>query len=156
MIPTAYKDRLPKHLSYPVHAGELSDALASVPLFGELSVSFHRHAGTRASGFDEAVRSGKPYPILVAQYMRTPLGLSESNDYSSRGYYGPAWTLWVYPVPRAIAGTARAQLATQGLPAVRAWLNQKRSETWLDKSHEYVVRFSTSRAALVLADSAAI
>ena len=40
MIPTQYKAKLPRHLSYPIGAESLSEALAGAPHVESLSVTF--------------------------------------------------------------------------------------------------------------------
>lgn len=41
IIPTRYKRKIPRALSYPVGAKIISQALAGVPQFAELRVEFH-------------------------------------------------------------------------------------------------------------------
>ena len=41
MIPTRYKSKLPGDLSYPLGAQAVSEALAGVPQFDALTLTFH-------------------------------------------------------------------------------------------------------------------
>jgi hypothetical protein len=142
MIPTRYKARLPKTLVYPIRAGALSDALTGVPQFEQLSIAFHQHPFDLASEFAEAIRSGRPYAVVRARYVRTPMGLSESKEWAEKGLYGPRWELVVYSVPIRLAGPACAQITESGLPTIRAWLLQPRSKVWAQSSHQCEVQFS--------------
>jgi hypothetical protein len=56
MIPTSYKDRLPKDLSWPVNAQVLSEALEGVPQYDMLTVSFSMWSTFRKSEFTTATR----------------------------------------------------------------------------------------------------
>jgi len=65
MIPTRYKQKLPKDLSYPLGAKEVSQALAAVPQFDSLILMFRDRPNHSAMTFRKMLEAGTPYPILT-------------------------------------------------------------------------------------------
>ena len=143
MLPTANKHRLPKHLSYPLNASSLSAALVDLPQVDLLRIWFHRD--TDAS---ESAR-----PIVLARYKYWRMGMSACNELEAKGFYGPSWDVWVYSIPSQIAAIAREQLLASGLPQLRAWLCEKRSEIWYESSHQFSLMMSTSDGSLVATEA---
>ena len=105
LIPTCYKDALPKTLSYPLGAQALSEALFDLPQAQNLSVSFWNHSA--------AHRYGSPYPVLIAIY---------NGERPSRFNSGPKWRLEVEAVGRAVKHLVKTKLCNEGLPRVHKWL----------------------------------
>ena len=103
LIPTGYKQRLPRGLSYPVGAELLSEHLADLPQFADLRVCFSDSPTWRASKFQQTLADGVPYEVVTAS--------AES-----------AASIYVYPVQRHLRHPARRALVSHGLPALRAWL----------------------------------
>jgi hypothetical protein len=103
LIPTRYKQRLPERFSYPVGAELLSQHLAGLPQFADLSVCFSDRPTWRASKFQQMLADGSPYEIVTAS--------AEPSAY-----------IYVYPVQRHLRHPARCALVSHGLPALRAWL----------------------------------
>jgi hypothetical protein len=68
-------------------------------------------------------------------------------------YYDPTWEVDVYAVTREKRATVLALLIEQGIPAIRAWLNKPRSETWLEGRNEITIAFSNFRDALSITES---
>ena len=123
MIPTRLKAKLPQHLSYPVGAEALSEALAGAPHLESLSVTFRDLAVWPASEFRRLLSARLRYRILSAEFRpaRGP-GLTGSNEMVERGWYDERWELTVYPVLAEFRHLANRRLREQGLPAVARWL----------------------------------
>jgi hypothetical protein len=132
-IPTRYRQPIAKDLSHPIGATQLSAALAGVPQFDALSVSFsgvpHLFADTRPGRSDEVER--EPQPVLSAWFTNRRLGVSGSQVHPLEAEsFGERWGLTVYPVPSGLKATVRAALGAEGLAVVREWLAAPRTETW--------------------------
>jgi hypothetical protein len=146
---TEYKEKLPSHLSYPVGLELLRTELDQVQQAGELSVSFHTHAG-RVSEIEHKRRNGEYYPVLVARFHYDRLGYSESNEMRERGLYDPTWNIAVYAVSREKRAVARKLLCEQGIPAIVAWLRTPRRNTWLQGRKEITVCFNEKDQAVIV------
>jgi hypothetical protein len=124
MIPTRYKSRLPGHLSYPIGAQALSEALAGAPHAEALNVGFSDDLfAISAVDFQRLLRERKPYKILEAEHKpaRKP-GISASNQSVEEGELGEKWEIRVFPVLRELRHLANRLLKDEGLPAVAQWL----------------------------------
>lgn len=62
-IPTRYKAKIPRTLSYPIGAKAISDALLGVPQFNELNVEFFYH-----NQWADHHGTATPYQVLHAHY----------------------------------------------------------------------------------------
>jgi len=105
VIPTGYKTRIPKTLSYPLGAKAISDALIDVPQRDLLKIIFWFYKGFAR---DRVV--GAPYRVLSASY-------SGSTSLSLAG-----WTVEVRAVPRPLKHVIQGKLITDALPKIRGWL----------------------------------
>ena len=133
LIPTRFRQPIARELSHPIGAEQLSAALAGVPQFEALSVSFygipHLFADTRPARSREAER--EPQRVLAAWFTNRRLGISGSQVHPLEAEsFGERWGLTVYPVPRGLKATVRAALGAEGLAVVREWLAAPRTETW--------------------------
>lgn len=106
MIPTGYKDEIPKTHSYPLGAKAISDALAGVPQFDLLKINF----SFGWKGFAKDRVPGAPYRVLEAGYTGPGLPLLSG------------WTIHVRPVPRALKHEIQTRLLAEALPRLKAWL----------------------------------
>ena len=97
IIPTRFKKKIPQKLSYPVGAKEVSDALISVPQFGELGLCFSY--------------SGWKHQFLEVRFWSPPMheGWSE-------------WQIEVGPVPRLVRHRFHEYIVETALPRMAAWL----------------------------------
>ncbi|MEP7009056.1 MAG: hypothetical protein ABJC13_01910 [Acidobacteriota bacterium] len=131
LIPIRYRQPIARDLSHPIGAEQLSEALAGVSQFEALTVSFsgvpNLWADTRPdkSGVSEI----DPQPVLSAWFTNRRPGVSGSPNLQS-AEFGERWGLTVYPVPSGLKATVRAALGANGIPAVREWLAEPRTETW--------------------------
>ena len=148
LIQTRYRQPIARDLSHPIGAEQLSEALAGVPQFDELSVSFsgvpNLWADTRPAKLGEFERD--PQPVLSAWFTNRRPGVSGSSNLQS-AEIGERWGLTVYPVPSGLKATVRAALGAHGIPVVREWLAEPRTETWreaLRHEIELLYDFETS------------
>lgn len=138
---TVYKEKPPGHLSYPVGLELLATALDHVPQADQLSVWFVVHSA-KATEIEHKRRNGEYYPVLAARFHHSRLGYSECNDLREAGFYDPQWDIKVYAVGRECRSVARKLLLDQGIPAIAAWLQTPRSDTWLQGRKGITVCFN--------------
>jgi hypothetical protein len=103
VIPTAYKTKIPKTLSYPVGSKAISEALTGVPQRELLKVCFWH-----LKGFAKDRVMGAPFRVLSASYSG-PGTLS-------------GWTIYVHPVPRTLKHAIQSKLTSEALPKIKDWL----------------------------------
>ncbi|QJW99109.1 hypothetical protein FTUN_6707 [Frigoriglobus tundricola] len=131
VIPTAYKSKLPKGLSWPLGAEAISAGLADAPHATALSLWFTVDVTRPASAFQRLLQDALPYTILVAEYRpASRAGYSGSTSMVESGWYEAKWRLDVSPVPRALRAAAGAALRETGLPAITEWLRSSGQEGW--------------------------
>jgi hypothetical protein len=149
MIPTRFKSKLPKTLSWPLGAEAISTALADAPHAADLSLSFVDSPVWPASTFQRLLRESLPYAILVAEY-RPALrpGYSGAASHIERGWYEANWELRVNPVPRGLRAAAGAVLREQGLPAVAEWLRSSGRAGWESRHHRIELVFAPADGTL--------
>lgn len=126
LIRSLGKGKLPRGWAYPLGAEAISLPLEGVSHFSELSLYFRRPPKSTA----EQTSSAALQLVLEASFYRHRLGLSESNECPD--IYGPTWGITVRPVRRDQNVTVRGLLLSEGIPAVREWLNAERAETWME------------------------
>lgn len=141
MIPTAFKQQIPRFLSYPVGAQVISTALEGVPHSEDIHLCFHG-ASFPAEESLRAMREGRPHRILHVRFTpeRSP-GYSGSNDFVERGWYKPKWELWIYPVLREQKHVANQLLKAVALPVVGDWMRLSTNAGWNLSQHELRFEF---------------
>ena len=149
-IVTRYKEKLSRHLSYPVGLELLATELGEVPQADQLSIWFVARSANRASEIEQKRRNGEYYPLLRALFRYVPLGYSGCNDLRETGFYDPKWDLKVYAVSREHRAVARKLLCDQGIPAVAAWLRTPRGSTWLQGHKQITVCFNEKDLAITV------
>jgi len=122
MIPTRYKSKLSRLMSYPTSAGRLSTALAEMPQIDELSVAFF-------DSCQDPRHLENPCHVLSIGYGYLHVSLSTGNDSIEQGRYGGQWTITVDPVPRTLVSRVRTQLNEEGFAKIRQWLLLYRNVT---------------------------
>src|SRR4051812_5646100 len=119
MIPTRFKAKLPKTLSYPVGAEAISKALGNAPHASNLRLHFFDAAVWPASEFQRLLREAMPYKLFVVAYQPAfKANYGGANDLVEQGYYDKQWELQVYPVLRHLRQRAGQLLKEQGFPAM--------------------------------------
>lgn len=149
MIPTRYKARLPRHLSYPLGAEAISEALAGAPHVEALSLTFSNEPVWPAAEFRRLLGGRLPYNVMAAEYRpaRKP-GLSASSAMVQRGWYDETWELKVYPVLAELRHLANRLLHEEGLPAVVTWLQSSGRAGWAATSQRIELAFDSAGEAL--------
>jgi hypothetical protein len=108
LIPTLYKTRLPRELSYPIGAEALSEHLADMPHFSEFRICFSDVVSAWKSKFQQMIAEGADYEIVTARL------------------WSP-FEIFVFPVQRGLKHAAQEALVSHGLPQLRDWLVQRGS-----------------------------
>lgn len=146
MIPTRNKIKLPKHLSYPIGAEAVSEALAATPLFERLSLVFWTWRSAEAR---RILTERMPYAIVEASYKpcRKP-GISASNDMIRRGWFEQECDIWIYAVLSKFRHDANRLLREQGLPAVADWLKSSNQGGWLERHQRIELIFDPTSESL--------
>jgi hypothetical protein len=108
VIPTLYKTRLPRELSYPIGAETLSEHLANVPHFFEFRICFSDVVSGWKSNFQQMLVEKADYEIVTARL------------------WSP-FEIFVYPVQRGLKHAAHDALVTCGVPRLRDWIVQRSS-----------------------------
>ena len=150
LIPTRYKSKLRKGLSYPVGAKMISELLAGVPQFTDLTVGFsERSWPLKQSEFAELLKTSKPIPIIGISYQNVSPGLTGSNYHIESGFYTESWDLLVFPVPSDLRHTVRERITTEGAAMLRNWLNTPRSMTWRTGRKTYALYYDRQDNILI-------
>ena len=118
ILPTTYRAKIPSTTSWPIGAQELSDALADVPQFEELRLSFSFNM-TQKAGLNQWPR------MVIAQfgYWKGANALSVSNDMIDRKHLERQWEVSISAVPRSERKRLHDAFL-QELPKASAWLSQ--------------------------------
>ena len=117
MIPTRYKCKFSRLMSYSIKAGHLSKELVDVPQFDNLSLAFF-------DSCQHPSRIENPCRVLRIAYSFQPGSLGTSHDLIEQGYCAPKWEIIVYPVPRDLVAALRAKLDLNGFEEIRLWFEQ--------------------------------
>ena len=151
MIPTRYKAKLPRTLSYPIGAEAISEALAGAPHTEEFSLAFSDYALWPRSEFQRLLRDGQPYKVLAAEYQPAQKpGYGGSQLMVESGWYDCHWELHVYQVVRAWRHLVNQLLREQGLPAVVEWLRFTQRSGWEGRHHRLELVFNPTEGSLTL------
>ncbi|MBH8562292.1 hypothetical protein I8748_08895 [Nostoc sp. CENA67] len=117
MIPTKYKNKLSRLMSYPISAGILSKALLETPQLDQLSIAFY-------DSCQEPHKIKNPAKVLSVTYSHQLVSLTSSNKAIEYGWYEPKWSITVYPVPRTCVSLVKSQLVETGLDKMKQWLHK--------------------------------
>jgi hypothetical protein len=113
VFPTRFKSRISHTLSYPLTAKEISEALADVPQSDRLTISFHF--------YEPMDRREKPRDILSVRFTA-----NEGVRILPTGF-NDQWSISVSPVSRAMRHQINLLLKEEALPAIRAWLIERKA-----------------------------
>jgi len=151
MIPTRYKSKLPRTLSYPLGAEAISEALAGAPHAEEFSLAFSDQAVWPASEFQRLLWERLPYALVTAQYRPTHKpGYGGAQSLVESGWYDRAWELHVNPVLREQRQPAGRLIREQGLPAIVEWLRFTQRPGWETRVHKIELVFNPAEVALAV------
>jgi hypothetical protein len=140
MIPTGWKSKLPEHLSYPIGAEALSEALAGAPNADSLTLWFGR-SDWPASGTPRALADRLPHDILIAEFW--PANYRGNNE---------DWSLHVRAVPRDLRHLANRLLHEQGLPHLSRWLHASRPD-WRSRHQKLTLKFLPAEESITAHES---
>ena len=145
MIPTRLKAKLPPHLSYPIGAQRISDALAGVPHADELSLTFWAASESR-----RLLAEQLPYAVVVARFRpaRKP-GYVGSNAMVDAGFFDERWEIEVGPVLRQHRHVAQQLLEQRGMPAIARWLTASSRRGWTSQGRNIRLVFDALEGSLV-------
>jgi hypothetical protein len=115
IIPTGSKPKIGKRESYVIGAEIISKALAGLPMFPKLQLSF---GGSRGHANNP---SPARLPVMAVQY--------RLEHWINGVVFGPSWLIGIEAVPREMKGLIKAQLLESGLERVRNWL-LKHERVW--------------------------
>ena len=124
LIPTRNKSKLPKTLSYPLGAKEISEALAEVPQYNELSITFIDRSTFWASKYNESIKDKEQIKIVEIKYTRLKGNISTPKKWLEEGYPGSGWNITIYAVPKENRHQANAALKAIALPNIKKWLEK--------------------------------
>lgn len=130
-IPTKRRTSISKDLSYPLKNAEISNVLWGVPQYEQLSVRFDPHYNLSRGNPHHRYEDPPTVELFCAGMTHIRVGISSDNLHIAAGEYDEQWHLQVYPCRREIRPIAHELLIEEGLPRIRRWLEQPRTETWL-------------------------
>lgn len=154
MIPTRSRSKLPGHLSYPIGAEVISEALHGMPHVESMTVAFRKQAVWPGSEFRRLLSARLPYTILTGKYQPAHKpGLTGSDHMVQAGWYDEAWSLEVYPVHVELRPVAARLLRDVGSPAIATWLKSSAKPGWAMSWRQIELVFSPADASLDLRES---
>lgn len=142
LIPSGVKAKLPKYLSFPVNATILSEAFKGVPQYDKLSAYYVEYHLIGNTDYSTNMKLGKPFPVLSISYTYEKPGLTGSYEMERLGFYDEKWLITVNSLPSVKKHIAKELLIEKGLPRLKKWLQQPRTETWRDGRHNIVVFYN--------------
>ncbi len=134
MIPTQYKSKLPKHLSYPIGSEAISEALEGAPHVEDLSIWFSDISVWPHLEFRRLLVEKLPYKIIVAEFQPAHRSGLEWWDYK--------WELHVCPVLREFRPLAHSLLIEEGLITVAEWLRSSLQPGWESRRQRLTIKFN--------------
>ena len=150
LIPTRYKSKLRKGLSHPVGAKLISELLAGVRQFPDLTVTFaERSFAITQCEFDELLKSSKRIPVIDIWYRNMKPGYSGSKYDIEREFYTETWELLVFPVPSDMRHRVQEKLTTEGITMLRDWLNTPRPMTWRTGRKTYTLYYDPQEHVVI-------
>jgi len=150
ILPTQYRQKAPRHLSYPFSAKELTEAFGETAQARGLQLWFVVHGLRWATETERARRSGQLYPVLSVRFRYRPVSLSSADFMIERGEHDPKWEVNVYAVSREHRAAARDALQEEANPVLRGWLDKPRPETWFQGTKQITALFSEGTHEVVV------
>nr|WP_319395940.1 hypothetical protein [uncultured Desulfobacter sp.] len=125
LIPTSYKEKLPKDISYPVGAELISQHLEGVPQFNELKLSFFFWTGAYHNILNRDIHT-----FLEVTYSRSENSISNTKKNEVTQWVTPEWRIGVSPVPGKIRKKVREVCIAEGFEIIKDWLLKDRPNNW--------------------------
>jgi hypothetical protein len=131
MIPTRFKSKLSRTLSYPIGAEAVTMGLDGAPHTELLTLSFRALRPSRTLRLRQRANKPPQFVVLRAEYKpATRPGYIGANYMLEGGWYDASWQVTIYAVPREVRHLASGLLREHGLPAVAQWLRSSLSPGW--------------------------
>jgi hypothetical protein len=124
IIPTTFKEKIPKGFSYPIGTELLSRALEDVPQFGLFTLLFWYRDEYWASSYTQKIKEKSPIKIIEVSFKSYRPNLSSSKSMIESGYYEPKWEIRINSIPSEYAGIVKEQLITKVLPQLASLLKK--------------------------------
>jgi len=131
IIPTKFKEKIPKGFSYPIGAKILSESFGDVPQFDFFTISFWHKDGYWASSYRAKIKEKSSIKIIEVSYEHLRPHFSSSQFMIESGYYEPKWHIRVNAVPSEYAALIKEQLSANVLPELSLLLKKAVEETML-------------------------
>jgi hypothetical protein len=145
-LPTIYKAKLSRFLSYPLGAQKISEALVGLAEFASIGLDFfnnsERNHGTQ-----------RPYQVLQASYRKMPVHLSSGNTLTEKHWRDANWTVTVSAVPRIVKHEIQVLLTNEALPRLRDWFLMNRNSFGREGRASITVLFDEGAKALSFEES---
>ncbi len=141
IIPTKFKEKIPKGFSYPVGAELLSSAFSETPQFDLFTVRFWYQDEYWASSYTTKIKEKSSIKIIEVSYKNYRPHLSSSRDMIESGHYEPKWEIRVNSIPSEYAAIVKEQLISKVLPELSVLL-RKSVEKPLQELQNWVVLFN--------------
>jgi hypothetical protein len=149
IIPTRLKSRLPGHLSYPIGAQAISNALAGLPRVEAFTITFYDQVVWPASESARILRDQLPYHLMEVRFTpRTKPNYGGARALIEAGYYDEKWDLQVNPVLRELRHMANELLRNHGLPMVAEWLQSSGKVGWTTRVQRCALLFDPQTETL--------
>lgn len=121
IIPTRYRHKHSKLLSYPVGAELLSRAFVGVPQLKSFNCDFTAKDPHLDKARDD-------WRVMMVGYQRSARCFSYPEYFETKGFYDPRWDIKIYAVLSDHRAAIKKALVEIGLPTmVRPWLIENAS-----------------------------
>lgn len=124
LIPTKYKNKIPKGFSFPIGAKDISISLQGIPQYSKFELTFHDRDTFWASKFNERIKEKGSITVIEISYYRSKGNNSTPNDWKESGYSDPKWMVSVYALPSEYRSKTKAQLLEKAMPLFKRWLKE--------------------------------
>jgi hypothetical protein len=142
LIPTLYKTKIPKNLSYPFGAEILSNALKEVKNYDDLYVGFSDYSFRDKSEYKRLIENKRQIKVMKISY-----------NYNKYPFLGEFWDkdfdIIVYAVPKDKNQIVRETILEIGIPVIIEWLTKKRPDVWYYKDQEITLLFDLKQEKII-------
>lgn len=147
LIPTSSKYKLPKHLSYPMGAEEISHHLEDAQQYDELSLCFLECSRVLMSNFVRDIKDKKNITIIKFCYRPSSSGPSVPR-HDERNRHGEDWSIYVFPVPSQVRDDVRRQLTEVGMVKALQWLSALSLASLRLSRKQFNIRYDLSKGEI--------
>lgn len=124
LIPTKYKNKIPKGFSFPIGAKDISESLQGIPQYNKFELTFHDRDTFWSSKFHERIKGKDFITVIEISYSRYRANISTPKDWEESGYSNPNWVVRVYALPSEYRSNTKTQLLEIAMPLYKKWLNE--------------------------------